>query len=81
MNAQEKAGKFPKAMPIFFVAGSEDPVGNHGKGVKAVYQRYLEKGAKNAQIKLYEKDRHEILNELDRDVVYEDLCQWILSNI
>ncbi len=81
MNAQEKAGKFPKAMPIFFVAGSEDPVGNHGKGVRAVYQRYLEKGAKNVQIKLYEEDRHEILNELDKDVVYEDLCQWILSNI
>lgn len=81
MNAQEKAGKIPKQLPIFFVAGSEDPVGDHGKGVKAVYSRYKEKGAKNLTIKLYENDRHEILNELDKDVVYEDILNWMKSNI
>lgn len=77
MNTQEKSGNFSKELPMFFVAGSEDPVGNHGKGVETVYRRYLEKGAKNAQIKLYKDDRHEILNELDRRVVYEDLHNWI----
>lgn len=81
MNTQEKSGNFPKELPMFFVAGSEDPVGNHGKGVETVYRRYLEKGAKNAQIKLYKDDRHEILNELDRRVVYEDLHNWIKVNI
>lgn len=81
MNAQEKNGQFPKELPIFFVAGSEDPVGNHGKGVETVYQRYLEKGAKKASIKLYADDRHEILNELDKDVVYEDLYRWMIENI
>ena len=81
MNASEKNGRFPKELPIFFVAGSEDPVGTHGKGVETVYQRYLEKGAKDAKIKLYADDRHEILNELDKDVVYEDLLKWILDNI
>lgn len=81
MNALEKAGKFPKELPLFFVAGSEDPVGDHGKGVKTVYQRYVEKGAKNAVIKLYEGDRHEILNELDKEVVYADILAWIEKNI
>lgn len=81
MNTQEKSGNFPKELPMFFVAGSEDPVGNHGKGVETVYRRYLEKGAKNAQIKLYKDDRHEILNELDRRGVYEDLHNWIKVNI
>ena len=81
MNASEKNGRFPKELPMFFVAGSEDPVGAHGKGVETVYQRYLEKGAKDAKIKLYADDRHEILNELDKDVVYEDLLKWILANI
>ena len=28
---------------------------------------------------LYEGDRHEILNETDREQVYEDLYQWIES--
>ena len=77
MNAQEKRGNVPKDLPIFFVAGSEDPVGNHGKGVETVYQRYVKKGVKNAQIKLYEGDRHEILNELDKATVYENLLNWI----
>jgi alpha-beta hydrolase superfamily lysophospholipase len=80
MNASEKNGNFPKELPMFFVAGSEDPVGNHGKGVETVYQRYLEKGAKNTNIKLYADDRHEILNELDRETVYEDILNWILKS-
>ena len=81
MNGLEKGGKFPKELPVFFVAGSEDPVGAHGKGVETVYGRYLEKGAKDAKIKLYEGDRHEILNEYDKEVVFEDLYNWILENI
>ena len=79
MNAQEKKGNFPKELPIFFVAGSEDPVGGHGKGVETVYERYLAKGAKNSSIKLYADDRHEILNECDKDIVYKDLLEWILN--
>ena len=27
-------------------------------------------------MKLYENDRHEILNELDRQDVYEDILKW-----
>lgn len=81
VNAQEKSGNVPKELPLFFVAGSEDPVGASGKGVEAVYQRYLAKGAKNAKIKLYDGDRHEILNELDKETVYEDLFAWIMDHL
>ena len=81
MNGLEKGGKFPKELPVFFVAGSEDPVGAHGKGVETVYGRYLEKGAKDAKIKLYEGDRHEILNEYDKEVVFDDLLNWIMEKI
>lgn len=81
MNVQEYAGNVPKELPLFFVAGSEDPVGDCGKGVEKVYQRYLEKGAKKAAMKLYEGDRHEILNELDQAVVFEDILNWIQENV
>lgn len=77
MNAQEKSGKVPKELPLLFAAGSEDPVGDCGKGVENVYRRYVKKGARNAALKIYEGDRHEILNELDKDVVYEDILKWI----
>ena len=66
---------------MFFVAGSEDPVGASGKGVQAVYRRYLSKGAKDVNIKLYEGDRHEILNEEDRSVVYKDIFEWLTNHM
>lgn len=77
MNQQEKAGKTPKNLPIFFVAGEEDPVGNYGKGVENVYHKYVAAGYEDVNIKLYEGDRHEILNELDRDVVFDDILTWL----
>ena len=75
-NALEAAGQFPKDIPILFLAGGEDPVGSNGKDVKAVCRRYQKQGA-NASIKLYPGDRHEILNELDRQTVFEDILDWM----
>ena len=77
MNRQEKAGKVPKRLPILFIAGKEDPVGNFGKGVENVYRRYKQSGLSDVMIRLYEKDRHEILNELDKKQVYQDILKWL----
>jgi len=77
MNRQEKERKTLKTLPIFFVAGSEDLVGNCGKGVENVFRLYQNAGYQDVMLKLYEGDRHEILNELDRDVVYNDILTWI----
>ena len=52
-------------------------MGNFGKGVEKVFQKYKNCGFKDVQIKLYENDRHEILNETDRETVYEDLYRWM----
>lgn len=77
MNRQEKSEKIPKNLPIFFVAGAEDPVGNFGKGVENVYKRYQKCGMQDVMMKLYENDRHEILNEDDRAQVYQDVLMWL----
>lgn len=62
--------------PLLLVSGADDPVGNCGKGVKKAYDRYIAAG-KKAEMKLYADDRHEILNELDRDTVYADIKNWL----
>ena len=77
MNQQEKSGMIPKELPIIFVAGDKDPVGNCGKAVESVYERYKKCGIKDVEIKLYKDDRHEILNELDKEQVYQDLLEWL----
>lgn len=73
--------KIPRKLPVFFVAGKEDPVGNFGKGVTAVYKKYKNSGFEDVKLKLYENDRHEILNEPDRKQVYLDICEWLKKHL
>ena len=77
VNRQEKNGKLPKTLPIFLVAGKDDPVGNFGKSVENIYKDYKSCGIEDVSIKLYENDRHEILNEVDRSLVFHDLLTWM----
>lgn len=77
MNALEKKGSIRKDLPVFFVAGKEDPVGDFGVSVEKVYRKYQDSGIADVSMKLYEGDRHEILNECDKAKVYEDLLVWM----
>ncbi len=76
-NQIENARKIPAKLPMFIVSGADDPVGDLGEGIKKVYYMYEQAGLKDVTYKLYEKDRHEILNELDKDVVYSDILSWM----
>ncbi len=71
----------PANLPILFLSGEEDPVGNYGKGVRQAYSLYKKKGIKDVSIKLYPEARHEILNEINRSEVYEYLYQWLNKRI
>ncbi len=73
--------KIPKDLPILFVSGKDDPVGQNGKGVEKVYNLFKKQNIQDVEIKLYENDRHEILNETDNKVVYKDILDWINSKI
>ena len=73
--------KIPKDLPLLIVSGAEDPVGNMGKGVKKVYDMYKKAGLINVKMKLYEGDRHEILNETDRQEVYKDILEFMEAKI
>lgn len=75
-NQAENAAKIPEKLPMILLSGADDPVGNMGKGVRLVEKQLKEAGVKDLTCKLYENDRHEILNEADRDVVYRDILKW-----
>lgn len=81
LNNTGKLEKMPRQLPVFFVAGEEDPVGDYGKAVTEVYESYIRLGMEHVQIKLYPGDRHEILNEKDRENVYGDIYRWILQQV
>lgn len=76
-QSRERIKAIPRDLPLLLVSGTEDPVGSFGKGVKAVQDQYRQCGMRDVRMKLYEGDRHEILNETDRQVVYQDLLDWM----
>lgn len=73
--------KIPKELPVLLASGEMDPIGDYGAGVREVYESYLGAGIKNVTMKLYEGDRHEILNEDDRETIRQDLYNWIYQNL
>lgn len=72
INDKKNIKKAPKDLPILFISGEDDPVGNYGKGVKKVYKLF-KKHHTNLSFKLYPHARHEILNEAIKDEVYQDV--------
>lgn len=71
------AARVPRDLPVLFVAGDQDPVGECGKGVRAAAEQMRRGGVADVSVRLYEGMRHEILNEPGRLQVYTDVAQWI----
>lgn len=66
-----------RTLPLLFIAGAEDPVGNKGKGVKKLYNFYKKLGFNHLDMKLYDNMRHEILNETNKQEVYDDIIYFL----
>ena len=81
LNKEENLKKMPETLPVLFIAGEKDPVGNYGEGVKKAFRDFQKAGLTTLSMKLYPEDRHELLNELDKEKVYEDIYSWMLERI
>ena len=77
---KKNINNIPKNLPVFICAGEQDPVGDFGYAPKVVNKSYIKAGIKDVTLKLYPEDRHEILNEFDQDVVYDDILQWLIKH-
>ena len=69
--------KVPKELPVLFLAGKEDPVGDFGKGVKMAYQSFLDHDMTDVSYKLYEGARHEIIREKQKDAVNKEILSFV----
>lgn len=71
----------PNDLPILMISGKDDPVGGkQGEDVVALHKAYLKNGAQKVELKLYENARHELLNELNKEVVMDDILKWMKEN-
>ena len=66
-----------KELPVFFIAGGDDPVGGYGTGVRQAAAAFRNAGMQFVSERIYPLCRHEILNEINKQEVYEDIAQWI----
>ena len=62
--------------PILLVSGADDPVGDYGKGPKAVHDKLKANGA-DIKFVLYRGCRHEILNDKCRNNVIAEILNFI----
>ena len=80
-NSRENAESLPKDLPLLIISGDMDPVGDFGKGVKKVYNLYVNAGIVDVTLKLIPDARHELLNEINKKEVYEILSDWIEKHL
>lgn len=73
----ELAKQIPEDLPVLFVSGSDDPVGNKGDGVIEAVDLLIKAGVRDVEMILYEGMRHEILNEANHQEVFRDILGWI----
>jgi len=79
ISRQKNVDRMKKDLPVLFISGDCDPVGERGKGVIRAYKSFLRAGLTDVTMKLYHGGRHEMLNEINKDEVYRDILAWLNS--
>ena len=81
LTSQKNINKMNRNAPVYFMSGAEDPVGDYGKGVEKAYKAFCNAGLTDVMIRLYPGGRHEMLNEINRDEVKQDILNWLNDRI
>ena len=66
-------------LPILMIAGQEDPVIQGKDKFEQLKQFLMGVGYKNVSSKLYPTLKHEILNEKENQMIYEDIYGFLKS--
>jgi len=81
INTAANIEKVSKYLPIYLIAGEQDPVGENTTGVMKVYKAFEKAGIEDIKYKFYKDARHELLNETNRQEVFVDIINWIELHI
>jgi len=77
LSRPEMQARIPKHLPIWIIAGSEDPVSENTRGLQQLLAAYAQAGLKRVEHRFYPGARHELFNETCRDEVVADLLTWL----
>ncbi|MCL2024698.1 MAG: lysophospholipase [Coriobacteriia bacterium] len=71
----------PKELPLLVISGADDPVGGYGEQVRTFVRRLEAAGVHDVTLILYPGMRHEVLNEVERQQVYDDILAWLDAHL
>lgn len=70
--------------PVLLLSGTNDPVGDFGKGVQRVMRNMAKGGMKNVRMNLIPNARHDLLHEKQSEAAYEAievLTDWLFEHL
>lgn len=81
VSSADWAARVEKHLPMLFLSGMDDPVGDYGKGVPKVVKWLRDAGCEHVTLRMYAHGRHELLNEVFRRQVYRVILKWLHETI
>lgn len=73
----DQLARMRRDLPLYVAVGSKDPVNGELTLLWALVDRYRVAGLDDVTVRVYDEGRHEILNEVNRAEVIDDLVQWL----
>lgn len=77
-NNYKNLNNIPYFLPILLICGTDDPVSGKNGMVKLFFT--YGKANKKVYLKTYNNARHEILNEINKEEVYNDVSLFVLND-
>lgn len=63
--------------PVLIASGADDPISDMGKGVKDLEEKLSQSGISDLTVNIYPNVRHEVLSDLKREEIMQDILNWI----
>jgi len=78
LSKDAEVAKVRKDLPVLFISGNDDPVGgDNASGVFAAASQMERLGMERVAVFIFERMRHEVLNEQNKEYVYEVITRWL----
>jgi alpha-beta hydrolase superfamily lysophospholipase len=81
IDAPATLRQLPGTLPVMLVGGDSDPMSGNGKGMPALYRALHKAGLADLTFGQFVDGRHEILNDLCRDEVLEEITGWLSEHL
>jgi alpha-beta hydrolase superfamily lysophospholipase len=72
-----QVARMPHYLPLYVAVGSKDPVNADLALLWPLVDRYRDAGLSDVTVRVYDDGRHEILNEINRAEVIDELLLWL----